>query len=118
MVTIDLAVVVFMGKDSLINHLSYIAPWREPGTPLDQREYPFFTRLFGTKSSTSGDRGYTYIQDEENGYGERQPGLPKVSRDCLIAEIKCYGKYILPTLLVFVVLVLVVALGVFYHFKD
>lgn len=47
-----------------------------------------------------------------------QPGLPKVSRECLVAEIKCYGKHILPVLGVFVVLVLVVTLGVYYHVKD
>lgn len=86
---------------------------------MDQREYPFFTRLFGSKSSSSNnEQGYSYIQDEEHGNSDRQPGLPKVSRDCLIAEIKCYGKYILPILLVFGVLVLIVALGLFYHFKD
>ncbi|GFZ42505.1 hypothetical protein JCM24511_00221 [Saitozyma sp. JCM 24511] len=37
--------------------------------------------------------------------GERQ-GLPKLSRECLWAEIKCYGSYILPVLLVFGVLVI------------
>ncbi|RSH94740.1 hypothetical protein EHS25_004545 [Saitozyma podzolica] len=37
--------------------------------------------------------------------GERQ-GLPKLSGECLWAEIKCYGSYILPVLLVFGVLVI------------
>ena len=28
-------------------------------------------------------------------------GFPKLSRECLVSEIKCYGRYILITLLVF-----------------
>ncbi|WVQ93473.1 hypothetical protein IAU59_000547 [Kwoniella sp. CBS 9459] len=36
---------------------------------------------------------------------ERKPGLPKLSRQCLWSEIKCYGSYMLPPLLVFGVLV-------------
>ncbi|KAL7424693.1 hypothetical protein Q5752_000377 [Cryptotrichosporon argae] len=36
---------------------------------------------------------------------KRRPGLPKLSRECLWAEIKCYGSYILPVVLVFGVLV-------------
>lgn len=28
-------------------------------------------------------------------------GLPKLSRECLVSEIQCYGKYILSALLVF-----------------
>ncbi|GAA95503.1 uncharacterized protein L969DRAFT_85176 [Mixia osmundae IAM 14324] len=35
---------------------------------------------------------------------ERLPGLPKVTRECLAAEIKCYGRYIVPVLLIFGVL--------------
>lgn len=86
---------------------------------MDQREYPFFTRLFGLKpSNDSQDQSYNQIYDTESQVPEGRPGLPKVSRECLIAEIKCYGKYILPTLLVFVVLVLVIALGLFNHYKD
>ncbi|WVR03761.1 hypothetical protein IAU60_000756 [Kwoniella sp. DSM 27419] len=37
---------------------------------------------------------------------ERKPGLPKLSRECLWSEIKCYGSYMLPPLLVFGVLVI------------
>ncbi|WVF65839.1 hypothetical protein IAT40_000576 [Kwoniella sp. CBS 6097] len=36
---------------------------------------------------------------------ERKPGLPKLSRECLWSEIKCYGSYMLPPLLIFGVLV-------------
>ncbi|KAK9899665.1 hypothetical protein P389DRAFT_164702 [Cystobasidium minutum MCA 4210] len=92
-------------------------PWRESGTPTDQQQYPFFSRLFGTKSSNDRHE-YSNIYDEEAGHPDRLPGLPKLSRECLIAEIKCYGKYILPTVLVFVVLVLIIALSLFYHYKD
>jgi hypothetical protein len=28
-------------------------------------------------------------------------GLPKLSRECLVSEVQCYGKYILSALLVF-----------------
>lgn len=84
---------------------------------MDQREYPFFSRFFGSKSSNDRE-GYSNIYDEEGGQADRLPGLPKVSRECLVAEIKCYGKYILPTVLVFVVLVLVIALSLFYHYNN
>jgi hypothetical protein len=30
-----------------------------------------------------------------------QQGLPKFSRECLVSEIQCYGKYILAVLVVF-----------------
>lgn len=96
---------------------SFAAPWRESGTPMDQREYPFFSRLFGSKSSNDRE-GYRDLYDEDGGQSDRLPGLPKVSRECLVAEIKCYGKYILPTVLVFVVLVLVIALSLFYHYNH
>ncbi|WVW80212.1 hypothetical protein I302_102189 [Kwoniella bestiolae CBS 10118] len=39
-----------------------------------------------------------------SGEGQRNPGLPKLSRECLISEIKCYGSYMLPPLLIFGVL--------------
>lgn len=48
----------------------------------------------------------------------QRPGLPKLSRECLMAEIKCYGSYIVPVLLVFVVLVLTIALTVYNHYKQ
>lgn len=28
-------------------------------------------------------------------------GLPRLSRECLVSEIQCYGKYIVAVLLVF-----------------
>ncbi|KAK4054725.1 hypothetical protein OIV83_000649 [Microbotryomycetes sp. JL201] len=40
-------------------------------------------------------------------------GLPKVTRQCLVAEIKCYGKYMLPPIIVFVVIALSVAMLVY-----
>lgn len=55
-----------------------------------------------------------YRDDPEAGDGQRvallpeqkREGLPKLSRECLWSEIKCYGSYILPVLLVFGVLVI------------
>ncbi|WRT65753.1 uncharacterized protein IL334_002701 [Kwoniella shivajii] len=44
--------------------------------------------------------------------GERKPGLPKLSRECLVSEIKCYGSYMLPPLLIFGVLVIGVSLAI------
>lgn len=32
------------------------------------------------------------IRPHEVGVGPRNEGLPKVTRSCLIAEIRCYGK--------------------------
>ncbi|ODN76490.1 hypothetical protein L202_05156 [Cryptococcus amylolentus CBS 6039] len=48
-------------------------------------------------------------EDDEEVVGEglrtgKRPGLPKVSRECLISEIKCYGSYMLPPFLIFGVL--------------
>lgn len=39
-------------------------------------------------------------------FAGRKEGLPKLSRECLISEIKCYGKHMLPPILFFVVFVL------------
>lgn len=79
----------------------------------------FFARLIGRdhpalQRTPGGGDGH-----HEGSYGdhdvERQPGLPKVTRECLVAEVKCYGSYILPVLLVFVVLVLVIALTAYSY---
>ncbi|WWC87963.1 uncharacterized protein L201_002865 [Kwoniella dendrophila CBS 6074] len=45
--------------------------------------------------------------------GDRKPGLPKLSRQCLISEIKCYGSYMLPPLLIFGVLAIGIALLIY-----
>ncbi|KAM0793022.1 hypothetical protein ACM66B_000513 [Microbotryomycetes sp. NB124-2] len=42
-----------------------------------------------------------------------QEDLPKVTRQCLVAEIKCYGKYMLPPILVFVILAISIAMFVY-----
>lgn len=40
----------------------------------------------------------------------RHEGLPKLSRQCLAAEVRCYARYMVPPLLFFVVIVLLVSL--------
>ncbi|WWC68576.1 uncharacterized protein I206_102506 [Kwoniella pini CBS 10737] len=45
--------------------------------------------------------------------GGKKPGLPKLSRECLISEIKCYGSYMLPPLLIFGVLAIGISLGIY-----
>lgn len=78
-------------------------PCEQPRTPGDEegegRSGFIWPRCFGQKSMAGGER-----HDLESGKGERQPllsgqsptthheGLPKVTRECLVAEIKCYGK--------------------------
>ncbi|WWC96903.1 hypothetical protein V866_003778 [Kwoniella sp. B9012] len=47
------------------------------------------------------------------GEGQRKPGLPKLSRECLISEIKCYGSYMLPPLLIFGVLAIGISLLIY-----
>ncbi|WWC60370.1 uncharacterized protein I303_102941 [Kwoniella dejecticola CBS 10117] len=50
---------------------------------------------------------------EGGGGGTKKPGVPKLSRECLISEIKCYGSYMLPPLLVFGVLAIGISLGIY-----
>ena len=88
------------------------APWQDPETP-DERSY--LERLFFARESS---RHANYDANTLEHGQEQRPGLPKVSRECLVAEIKCYGSYILPTLLVFVVLVLAISLTIFFHYKP
>lgn len=83
--------------------------------PDDPDERSYLQRLFFWRN-THDDVSSTPYPDEEHGV-EHRPGLPKVSRECLIAEIKCYGSYILPVFLVFVVLVLAVSLSIFFHYR-
>ncbi|KAK8861630.1 hypothetical protein IAR55_002453 [Kwoniella newhampshirensis] len=42
--------------------------------------------------------------------GGKREGVPKLTRECLWSEIKCYGSYMLPPLLVFGVLVIAASL--------
>lgn len=46
---------------------------------------------------------------------DQKPGVPKLTRECLISEIQCYGKYICAVLLVFVLLALSISLGIYWH---
>ncbi|WVQ64966.1 uncharacterized protein L199_003136 [Kwoniella botswanensis] len=48
-----------------------------------------------------------------SGEGQKKPGLPKLSRECLISEIKCYGSYMLPPLLIFGVLAIGISLLIY-----
>lgn len=88
-------------------------------------EAPFLQRLFNHHATGAGSAGKRR-PDEEVGYRanasnygtlqhESRPGLPKVSRECLVSEIRCYGSYIMPVLLVFGVLVLVVSLSLYWR---
>ncbi|CAD6583354.1 MAG: hypothetical protein CYPHOPRED_002350 [Cyphobasidiales sp. Tagirdzhanova-0007] len=88
------------------------SPWENARSPFaeDASDRSFFSRLLAKKQ-------YSPRQDLETQL-EMHPGLPKVSRECIVAEVKCYGKYIVPTLLVFVGLVLLVALSIFYAVKK
>jgi len=45
--------------------------------------------------------------------GGRREGIPKLSRECLWSEIKCYGSYILPVILLFGVLAIGISLGIY-----
>ncbi|WVQ74725.1 hypothetical protein IAR50_004329 [Cryptococcus sp. DSM 104548] len=64
----------------------------------------------GARTETGQRHGTSEREEGENevvGEGLRtgkRPGLPKVSRECLISEIKCYGSYMLPPFLIFGVL--------------
>jgi hypothetical protein len=60
--------------------------------------------------TTAGSRlPSSYTQDAEADWQRGQTGLvpvkdnglPKLSRQCLVSEIKCYGKYIVAVLVVF-----------------
>ena len=88
------------------------APWQDPESP-DERGY--LERLFFARESRRQTR--QYLQEGQIDE-EQRPGLPKVSRECLVAEIKCYGSYILPVFLIFVVLVLAVSLTLFFHYRQ
>ena len=101
------------GQAELIDcFLDYSGPWENARSPFaeDASDRSFFSRLLAKKQ-------YSPRQDLETQL-EMHPGLPKVSRECIVAEVKCYGKYIVPTLLVFVGLVLLVALSIFYAVKK
>jgi len=67
------------------------APPRYHSTDLGADEYT-------NENGVSNNTGALRLKD-----GASLPGLPKISRECLVAEIQCYGKYILPCLLVFAV---------------
>ncbi|WVN90721.1 uncharacterized protein L203_105963 [Cryptococcus depauperatus CBS 7841] len=45
------------------------------------------------------------------GFQDKREGVAKITRECLWSEIKCYGSYMLPPLLVFGVLVVLVSLA-------
>ncbi|KAK4700964.1 hypothetical protein P7C70_g5276, partial [Phenoliferia sp. Uapishka_3] len=72
--------------------------------------------------STSGERARAQRSEADVGAEERErdgevpsgkEGLPKLSRECLVAEIKCYGSYMLPPILFFVVFVLGLSLWLY-----
>lgn len=68
---------------------------------------------------TTGNE-YTTTMAEREGDLEmmmgRKEGLPKLSRECLISEIKCYGKHMLPPIIFFVVFVL--GFGLWLYHKQ
>ncbi|WWD16453.1 hypothetical protein CI109_100879 [Kwoniella shandongensis] len=58
---------------------------------------------FGKGRSQSQNQGSPLVAMHDGG---RREGIPKLTRECLWSEIKCYGSYMLPPLLVFGVLVI------------
>ncbi|KAK4686077.1 hypothetical protein P7C73_g4054, partial [Tremellales sp. Uapishka_1] len=66
------------------------------------------TSTFGAESESTlvdpNNKRRSWISTSPNDRGHRE-GVPKLSRECLWSEIKCYGSYILPVFLIFGVLV-------------
>jgi len=111
-----------MREDSKV-YTSFPRPFNSPSEDETAKQaassHSFFGRFLGPDRKVDlqrqQDTSFDYHYQDDL---ERQPGLPKVTRECLIAEIKCYGSYILPTLFVFVVLVLVIALTLYNSHKQ
>ncbi|KAF8342736.1 uncharacterized protein EI90DRAFT_3030036 [Cantharellus anzutake] len=59
-------------------------------------------RSYGSVSEDeSGETQEATHHTSRTGTDSRLPSLPKLSRECLISETKCYGRYILACLIVF-----------------
>lgn len=93
--------------------LSRLLPSYSSATASSSRE-PKTTG--SSRRQYSGSSAYTNGDLEE---GELQrPGVPKLTRECFIAEFKCYGYYVFWTVLVFVVIALAIALGIYWRNKH
>ncbi|KAI9632691.1 uncharacterized protein MKK02DRAFT_41000 [Dioszegia hungarica] len=68
--------------------------------------------LVGSDRGSGVRSGKSRLGAVGEGEVRRKEGVPKLSRECLWSEIKCYGSYILPVFLVFGVLVIGVSLTV------
>ncbi|KAG7527455.1 hypothetical protein FFLO_06912 [Filobasidium floriforme] len=81
-------------------------------TPPHYTDNDFSDVESGEQNASSGERAPLFRTGHHDGEG--RPGLPKLSRECLWSEFKCYGSYIFPVLLVFGVLAVGIALIVYY----
>ncbi|SCZ90919.1 BZ3500_MvSof-1268-A1-R1_Chr1-3g02382 [Microbotryum saponariae] len=72
----------------------------------------------GSPIKRSSEREPSLEYSTAAGEMRSREGLPKVTRQCLIAEIKCYGKYMLPPIIVFLGLVMSLALVLYAHARS
>ncbi|SCV68803.1 BQ2448_924 [Microbotryum intermedium] len=72
----------------------------------------------GSRTKQSNEREPLLEYSTAAGEMRSREGLPKVTRQCLIAEIKCYGKYMLPPIIVFLGLAMSLALVLYAHARS
>ena len=77
-------------------------PYAPPATPMEERQLhseSWLMRYLAGKPEVA-QQNATLPPPATEPF-DRKPGVPKLSRECCIAEIRCYGRYIIPVVLIF-----------------
>jgi hypothetical protein len=79
-----------------LSSLAQSFPFDPPPTPAEERaerQRGFFSQLIWPP--TNEELAYPAVTYDP------ESGLPRLSRACLASEVRCYGRFIIPTLFVF-----------------